>query len=121
VEMVNWTADSWARGGQERVRAVSARCPRAPIFDPKLGHGWVRVDGPAVRGPVGSARWVLVFWPVCPVGQIRTRGVRLGRPAGDTLINRSGTVVSFGLPALNCQKAFHLSAAGPAVQANPIT
>jgi hypothetical protein len=71
--------------GPGEDKSASARCPRAPIFDPKLGHGWVRADGPAVRGPVGSACWVLVFWLVCPVGQIRTRSVRLGRPAGDAL------------------------------------
>jgi hypothetical protein len=34
----------------------------------------------------GSARWELFFRPLCPVGQKRTRGVRLGRPAGDALI-----------------------------------
>jgi hypothetical protein len=66
-------------------KSASARCPRAPIFDPKLGHGWVRADGPAVRGPVGSARWMLVFRPIYPVEQIRTCGVRLGRPAGNAL------------------------------------
>jgi hypothetical protein len=45
----------------------------------------VRADGSGVRGPFGSARWLQVFQSVCPVGQKWTRGVRLGRPAGDAL------------------------------------
>jgi hypothetical protein len=70
---------------QGRTRARSARV-RA---DPSLPQIWA-ADG-CVLPPdtFGSARWALFFQPLCPVGQKRTRGVRLGRPAGDALSSSS--------------------------------
>jgi hypothetical protein len=60
---------------------VSAQTHRCPKFGPRMG-----VSSPP--DTFGSARWVLFFRPLCPVGQKRTRGVRLGRPAGDALTGR---------------------------------
>jgi hypothetical protein len=57
---------------------VSAQTHRCPKFGPRMG-----VSSPPDM--FGSARWALFFRPLCPVGQKRTRGVRLGRPAGDAL------------------------------------
>jgi hypothetical protein len=60
---------------------VSAQTHRCPKFGPRMG-----VSSPP--DTFGSARWALFFRPLCPVGQKRTRGVRLGRPAGDALRSR---------------------------------
>jgi hypothetical protein len=68
--------DRWTRGGRVRVSAQTHRCPK---FGP-----WMGVSSPP--DTFGSARWVLFFWPLCSVGQKRTRGIRLGQPAGDALI-----------------------------------
>jgi hypothetical protein len=57
---------------------VSTQTHRCPKFGPRMG-----VSSPP--DTFGSARWALFFWPLCLVGQKRTRGVRLGRPAEDVL------------------------------------
>jgi hypothetical protein len=57
---------------------VSAQTHRCPKFGSRMG-----VSSPP--DTFGSAHWVLFFRPLYPVGQKRTCGVRLDRPAGDAL------------------------------------
>jgi hypothetical protein len=52
--------------------------PASVRADPLVPQIWV-ADGSVLPPDLfRSARWVVVFWPVCPDGQIQTRGVHLG-------------------------------------------
>jgi hypothetical protein len=77
VEMANWAADSWARGGQERVRVVSARSHLQPKTGSWMGaRGRPHGPGSGWVGPLGAGFSACLSGridtdPRCPFGSAR--------------------------------------------------
>jgi hypothetical protein len=76
-----------ARPGADKRDAGGGRacCPGRCILGPNLRPKWVHTDKLGPHCLFGSGRWVAVSPFFCLREHVRTRGGRLGRPAGEAL------------------------------------
>jgi hypothetical protein len=78
-----WTSVGWARGGQGGARGRTRGLSRPTHFGPKSETRM----GARGRLWIALSVWVAPLDRVlCPRERIRTRGGRMGRPAGDALM-----------------------------------
>jgi hypothetical protein len=86
--MANWAAESWARGGQECVRAVSACSHLRPKTGSRMGaRGRPRGPGSGWVGPLGAGFSACLSGrtdtdPRCPFGPARWRCPKDGNEQG---------------------------------------